>query len=254
MPALLQRYDPPLSLRLKLIFYRYWSRVRNVESPLHLRYSLGRLRHSPRPWLALLRLFIPYPTWHFPVPEPLSPRELLGNQVLMFQHRHNLVNLTAITLWRARDTSLRSLYRLLECMLSTEYSPIGQETEYFWYQRSWSLDRIPDPADPDPVRYAILASLAEELVIAFNWRLSLGMRRNKKHIFRQRGEDPWPPYTPVTGPAWTKDVPPIFQASLDELPPEFVRNGCQLVLEEKGISDTFGKRNIVTNVGWLYTI
>lgn len=255
MVSLLQRRDLPLRLRIRLIFYRYWYRVRRLQTPLKLRYSLGRLRHNhSRPWLALLRLFVPYPTWQFPVPEPLPPHELLGNDHLMLRRRYDLRNLTAIPLWRARDTPLRSLYRLCESMLSGEYSPMGEETEYFWYQRRWALHRIPDPADPDPIRYAILACLVEELVTAFNWRLSLGLRRDHNHVLRERDEDPYPPYEPVSGPAWTKDVPPIPQECLAHLQSEFVRDGRQLVLEERGVSEVFAKRNIVTNVGWLYTI
>jgi hypothetical protein len=36
-----------------------------------------------------------------------------------------------------------------------------------------------DPHDADPIRYAILASMAEALVAAFNWRLELGLQRDK---------------------------------------------------------------------------
>ncbi|PGH19380.1 hypothetical protein AJ80_04021 [Polytolypa hystricis UAMH7299] len=255
MVSILRRHDLPLRRRIWLLFYRYWYRVRSLRTPLTLRRSLGRLRHNhDRPWLALLRLFIPYPTWRFPVPEPASPQELLGNESLMLRRRYDLINLFAIPLWRARDTPLRSLYRMNEAMLSGEYSPVGQETEYFWYQPSWRLASIPDPADPDPIRYAMLACLVEELVTALNWRLSLGMRRNGKHILRKRNGDPYPPYNPVSGPAWTRDVPPIPRESLVGLPPEFVRDGCKLVLQVKGVSEVFAKRNIVTNVGWLYTI
>lgn len=255
MVSLWRRTDLPLRLRLKLFFYRYWHRVTRLQTPFEIRYSLARLKHNhSKPWLSLLWLFIPYPTWKFSIPEPLSPQEVLGNEDLMFRRRHDLINLTSIPLWRARDTPLRSLYRLYESLMSGEYSPIGQETEYFWYQRSWVLADIPDPADPDPIRYAILASLAEELVEAFNWRLGLGMRRNHKHILRERNEDPYPPYEPVSGPKWTGKVPPIPQELLADLPREFIRDGRLLVLEERGVSETFLKRNIVTNVGWHYTI
>lgn len=258
MPSIrqiLQRHDLPLRRRLYLIFYKYWYRVRRLQTPLKLRHSLRRLKHNhSRPWLALLRLFFPYPTWKFPIPEPLPPQKLLGNRELMILRRHDLRNLTAVPLWRARDTPLRSLYRMCECMLSGEYSPLGEETVYFWYQSRWELHDIPDPADPDPIRYALLASLVEELVAAFNWRLSLGLRRDRNHVFRERDGDPYPSYEPLSGPAWTRDVPPIPPECLASLPAEFVRNGCQLVLEAKGVSEHFAKRNIVTNVGWFYTI
>ncbi|KAK2813833.1 hypothetical protein FQN50_000234 [Emmonsiellopsis sp. PD_5] len=237
MPALLRRHDLPLRLRLRLIFHRYWYRLRNLQSPLHLRYSLARLRHNhPRPWLALLRLFIPYPTWHFPIPPPLSPQDLLGNEDLIPRYPPTLPLPTH---------GIHAVRRV---------SPMGTETEYFWYQSSWSLQRIPDPEETDPIRYVVLASLVEELVTAFNWRLGLGMRQDRRHVYRERNADPYPPYEAVRGPEWTGDVAPIERERLEGLSGGFVRDGCRLVLEEKGVSETFGKRNVVTNVGWLYTI
>ncbi|KAK2808494.1 hypothetical protein FQN50_004703 [Emmonsiellopsis sp. PD_5] len=253
--TLIRRRDLPLSLRLRLLFFRVLSPLCRFQTPFRVRSSLRRLRHDHnQPWLALLRLFIPYPAWLFAVPEPLPPQELLGNKDLMFHRRRELVVLNAIPIWRWRDTPLRSLYRLYESLISGEYSPLGEETEYFWYQSSWALDHIPDPADPNPIRYAILACLAEELVTAFNWRLSMGMRRNHEHILREHDSDPYPPYTPISGPLWTKHVPPIPQQCLEGLPSKYVRDGSLLVLEEKGRSELFARRNIVTNDGWLYTI
>lgn len=35
------------------------------------------------------------------------------------------------------------------------------------------LHGMPDPSDRDPIQYAILAYIAEELAKTFNWRLSL---------------------------------------------------------------------------------
>ncbi|KAE8346432.1 hypothetical protein BDV24DRAFT_158667 [Aspergillus arachidicola] len=97
----------------------------------------------------------------------------------------DLTNMRSVPIRRARDTPIRSMYRLYEAMAAGEYYAIPPEVEYFWYQRSWILCRVPDPRDPDPVRYAILASIIEELAKTFNWRLSLGMRRDKrKHIYR----------------------------------------------------------------------
>lgn len=253
--ALIKRRDLPLGLRFRLLFYRVLSPIRRLQSPFQLRHSLRRLGHDhERPWLVLLRLLVPFPTWRFSVPRPLPPQELLGNKELMLSRRHELIVCTAIPVWRWRDTPLRSLYRLYECMISGEYSPMGEETEYFWYQPSWAVDQIPDPADPEPIRYAILACFAEELVSAFNWRLSLGLRRNREHVLRERDSDPYPPFTPVSGPSWTKNVPPIPRECLAGLPPKVVRDGHLLVLEENGKSELFARRRIVTNDGWLYTI
>ncbi|EFQ98611.1 hypothetical protein MGYG_01635 [Nannizzia gypsea CBS 118893] len=240
----------PFWLAVRVFFRRIYYQL---QSPLALRGSIYSLRRFHKhPYLALLRLFIPWPSWRFPLPEQISVKEMLGNETLMFERRRHFNLYTSIPIWCMRDTPIRSLYRLYESMASGEYAPMGRETEYFWY-RGWELHAIEDPRDPDPVRYAIVASLVEELVTAFNWRLSLGMRRNHQHIIRESNSDPYPPYTPVAGPKWAKSVPAITPESLDGLPQEFVDEN-QLVLEAKGCSKTFLKRNIVTNVGWLYTI
>lgn len=231
--------------------------VRYMHTPLRLRSSIVRLSHNHKhPYLLLLSFFIPFPSWYFSVPEPTPPRDILGNPSLLQSLKGDIVNLRTIPIWRARDTSIRSLYRLYEAMASGNYAPIGPETEYFWYQsrKQWAAHLIEDPKDPDPVRYAILACLAEELVAAFNWRLSLGMRRNRQHLYRERNGDPYPPFEPERLPGWTKKVPPIEPWMVADLPPSMLDSEKRLVLEEGGSSEVFAKRNIVTNVGWLYTI
>ncbi|KAI1930173.1 hypothetical protein LOZ66_002071 [Ophidiomyces ophidiicola] len=244
------RRKKPFLLRLKHWFFQ----LRFLESPLRLRNSVARLRHNhSHPIFALLQLFNPFPTWKFPVPEPVPPIHMLGNAKLEKHRRTGLVHLRTIPVWRARDTPLRSLYRMYDAMISGEYASLGPETEYFWYQRCWTLHDIPDPKDPDPVRYAILASLLEELVVAFNWRLSLGLRRDRKHIIRVRDCDPYPPYDPVVAPEWTSTVKPIIPADILGFSQDYVSEG-KLVLEKSGLADIFAKRSIVTNVGWLYTI
>lgn len=180
----------------------WWMRVRRFirlyNTPIQFRSSIIRLRHDNKhPYLAFLRLLIPFPSWSFSV------------------------------------------------------------TEYFWYQsrERWPLHRIPDPKDPDPVRYATLACLAEELAVAFNWRLSLGLRRDGKHVYREKDEDPYPPFVPERPPEWTRRVPPIDrQLMRDSLPPSVLDQEGRLLLEKGGSNEVFAKRNIVTNVGWLYTI
>lgn len=240
----------PLGLRIRAWIYR----IRTYTTPLDLRGSVTRLRRLyDWPVLALLRLMIPLPSWKFSLHESPAAVDMLGNVELEDRLTAGMTDYLSIPLWRARDTPLRCLYRMYQAMASGVYEDLGKETEYFWYQRNWSLWSIRDPLDPDPVRYAIIACLLEELVIALNWRLSLGMRRNRNHITREKGSDPHPPYNPADGPLWTSSVPPIPDDVLKRLPPEHVSDG-KLILEAGGLSDLFASRNIVTNVGWLYTI
>lgn len=231
--------------------------IRYAHSPLRLRRSITRLRHyNQYPHLVLLRLFIPYPAWYFSVHDRAPPKDIVGNASLFESREGDIINLRAIPIWRARDTPLRSLYRLYEAIMSGEYVAMGPETEYFWFQsrKQWALHLIPDPQDPDPVRYAVLACLVEELVCAFNWRLSLGMRRNRAHVYRERDADPYPPFTPERLPEWTKNVPAIKEWMVADLPPTMLDSQKRLVLEKGGLNKVFAGRNIITNVGWLYTI
>ncbi|EGD94560.1 hypothetical protein TESG_02072 [Trichophyton tonsurans CBS 112818] len=256
---------PTIRPRRKVTWWlRMKYRLLRLTSPLRLRGSITRLSHrNKRPFLSLLRFCLPTTslTWSFPIPEPLSPSALLKEPSLCWKRRieGDLKNLQAIPIWRSRDTPLRSLYRLYEAVMAGEefFVVIGYETEYFWYQnrRSWEPQYIPDPADPDPLRYAILACIAEALVLALNWRLSLGMRRNGNHIHRQDGSDPYPPYNPLLMPSWVRDVPPVSTEYLRlTIPANKLDSDGRLVLIDGGKSEIFRKRNIIASEYRFYTI
>ncbi|PGG99754.1 hypothetical protein AJ80_09298 [Polytolypa hystricis UAMH7299] len=83
-----------------------------------------------------------------------------------------------------------------------------RNTFFFQNRRSWGIHQILDPCDPDPIRYALLACVVEVLVDSFNWRLSIGMRRDRNHVHRD-SSNPHPPYDQEVAPPWTKHVPPI---------------------------------------------
>jgi hypothetical protein len=219
-----------------------------------------RLRHDHRhPYLELLKLFIVHlqmPSWNwsynYPLPEPLAPKDIAGNEALFDRHHPDIFNLRYIPIWTIRDTPLRAVYRLYEILMTQEFVLLRLECEYMWHRqgRKWSLHSIPDPCDPDPVRYAMLASIVEELVRAFNWRLQHGQRRNGKHI-RRSIENPWPPYDPEVTPSWTASVPPIQAEDLCELPSDMVKDG-QLVLGDGGC-ENFLRRNFDAPTRYLYT-
>ncbi|CAG7968720.1 unnamed protein product [Penicillium salamii] len=250
-----RRPRPKISLWAR---FRWW--LRFCHSPLRLRGSYRRLSHHNRyPLLKLLRMFIPYPTWYFPIEGPFPLRPLIEDTQnktnIINSHFGDIHNLRDVPIWRWRDTPLRSIYRLYELHLADKYALIGWETEYFFFRPDWKLVDIPDPKDPDPIRYAILASITEEILDAFNWRLSLGLRRNGEKVLREDEGDPWPPFTPEELPNWTAKVAPIDKGQLKQtVPPGSLDADGNLVLEERGKSLNFRKRNIITNSGWLYTI
>ncbi|KAK2758614.1 hypothetical protein FQN54_003304 [Arachnomyces sp. PD_36] len=244
-------------MHVRRLFYKY---IYRLESPLEIRGSLVRLRQrNKHPFLALLRLFIPLPTWHFSVPDPVPFKVMLNNLPLLYSRLKStdIINMRCIPIWRARDTPIRSIYRIYEAIASRVYDAISPEVEYFFYQkrRSWAVHRIQDPCDPDPVRYAILASIAEQLADAFNWRMSLGMRRDKrKHIYRKTIDEALPPFPQETAPSWAMNVPAINIECIADLPGDMLDSSGRLVLEDWGKGPLFMKRNIVTGTGHFYTV
>ena len=118
---------------------------------------------------------------------------------------------------------------------------MGYECEYFFFhsEHSWRLSQIPDPQDPDPVRYAILASMVEALVDAFNWRLQLGLRRDKSI---DESEQRTSNFKREEAPIWTAAVKSLLK-TLD------LNN-----LEQGNPNQFFLKRNIKAPMGYLYTV
>lgn len=74
-------------------------------------------------------MFIPYPSWFFPIPGPFSARALIEdtkhNTGIITSHFGDIHNLRAIPIWRMRDTPLRSVYRLYELHLADHYELMG---------------------------------------------------------------------------------------------------------------------------------
>lgn len=254
MPSRAQpRYKITWWMRLK-------AKIKRLKTPLRLRESIDRLKyHHRHPYVELLKLFIENlqtPSWNwsynFPLPEPLAPRDITGNEDLLDRQNPNIDYLKYIRIWAIRDTPLRAVYRVYEILMTREFVLLRQECEYMWRQsgRKWSLRLIPDPRDPDPVRYAMLASIVEELVRAFNWRLKHGQRRNRKNV-RRSMENPWPVYDPEIVPSWTVSVPAIKAEDLAGLPADMVHNG-QLILED-GNCMNFLRRNFDAPTRYLYT-
>ncbi|KAK4152495.1 hypothetical protein C8A00DRAFT_16184 [Chaetomidium leptoderma] len=79
-------------------------------------------------------------------------------------------------------TSTASLYRMYEYLVVGHTIGLRNEIEYFFNQPSWAVSAIPDPADPDPERYAILAVLPSYLVTAFNRLIERGLPRGSPGI------------------------------------------------------------------------
>ena len=77
----------------------------------------------------------------------------------------------------------------------------------------WALKDFPDPKYKDPVRYALAASIMEQLVDVFNWRTQRGIRRDYvqtgwEMMVGRRWDLDYPPPRLEIAPLWTKRVPP----------------------------------------------
>lgn len=180
----------------------------------------------------------------------------MADRGLILRRKNFVVDYTqlrSMQLFRIRDTPLRSLYRLYECTCTLAHNEMMEESQYFFHGRpNWRVKDIPDPQDPDPVRYAILASLAETLVTSFNLKISMGLRRGITHekpllIFKFR-DDPDPPLEDP--PTWCAEVKPLT----DPLPlrPGSFNTGSKMTSTQGSRGEHFAKRNIMADVHQLW--
>lgn len=115
-----------------------------------------------------------------------------------------------------------------------------EESNYFFNQPSWALIDMPDPRDADPVRYAILASLLEILADAFNWKISLGLRRGVKSASLTKAQrtlyrtNPNKPFEQM--PEWVKGVPRVDgRVMIMPVKAYETRNRSSIFFEKRGI-------------------
>ncbi|CAE6457222.1 unnamed protein product [Rhizoctonia solani] len=169
--------------RIRTIFRRIFGRFGILDN-LYYRVSdpIRRVSSAHRPFKVAFNLILPLNHTHYPLvpasyPKPLEvlERPELAQECLHRDgHYHQL---RSVALFSLRDTPIRSLYRLCVGVSAQDHNEIMLEAQYFWHHKDWSIRNVPDPRDSDPVRYAMLASIVEELVDAFNFKLELGLRR-----------------------------------------------------------------------------
>ncbi|KAL9063251.1 MAG: hypothetical protein Q9157_008333 [Trypethelium eluteriae] len=90
--------------------------------------------------------------------------------------------------WRGPYTDgnapLPLLYRMYESFVADDELGLREDIRYFWGKEEWAVADIPDPHDPDPERYAILAAITGMLVLAFNYKIGLGFPRDGPAMIR----------------------------------------------------------------------
>lgn len=264
----------PPKLRRKLMRLR--SRLRQPFTPLELRRSLGLLRvihadgyhesfPSVRACLHLARLLFRLP-WYHPCHLPPPPSEIMAYPHRQYFQTHHTALLAErqLPLWRWRDTASRSFFRIYEGLCADHHEHVGYETEYFWYRNdpAWTPEMLPDPREFGDLaageegerQLTVLASAAEALADAFNWRYMHGFRRDRNHVEPSLAR---PPVYKVVfkGPAWAASVPrlPTF-FELHPVDPEWKATGEDNVLNYSGELCPFWKRNIFVETGALRTV
>lgn len=195
---------------------------------------------SAHPLQVLFKLFSGF-SGGVTLPKPLpSPQELRDQKDLISRRYDGITVLRQIPSFSTQDTATASVYRMCEFLCANDSNQLMLEVQYFWdHPRPdlWALEMLPDPRDDDAERYAILASLVESLVLAFNYRLKLGLRRKlaTENSTSQLQEN---------CPYWTSQVLKLQNA---------------LILYEDDIfasisENPFRARNIVANAGNLFSV
>lgn len=112
----------------------------------------------------------------------------------------------------SRNDPVSTLYRLYESFVLDDNAQLRSEIEYFWNRPDWPVSSIPDPQDPHPTRYAILAVLTCWLAKAFNHLITHGtLRRTAEHITPEELKElqAQEPKALEEPPAWAAEVPAL---------------------------------------------
>jgi hypothetical protein len=111
------------------------------------------------------------------------------------------------------DTPVKALYRMYEHIMLDQSLEIRNEFEAFWFRSGWKVSEIPDPRDPDPERYAVVACIPALLCLAFNKRIELGLPRDAPAIFTRDQLEEWRSRGREyeMEPEWTEGVPQLDQ-------------------------------------------
>lgn len=170
-------------------------------------------RSFRHPFLTFCKLAWPLP-WKYSLPTPLDSLEIRDHPHIVHQRYYvdeNFRKLRFFPLFQLRDTPLRSVYRLHDALCADAQNYVMLEADYFWRRADWRIKDIPDPKDPNPLRYAMLAAIVESMAECYNYKISLGLRRGAGVLSRAQDRanimDPNKPFEDP--PSWASDVPAV---------------------------------------------
>lgn len=184
----LEWWAPLTPLRLRITIYRIWN------------FTKHPIRHL---------LFLACP-WRASLPPQLTPSQLINSSDEVRERHEAIQQFHAVPLFAWRDTPIRSIYRMYEFITPGLNYMLQEEISHFYFHPDparFRVEDIPDPHDPDPLRYAIVASIIETLAESFTWRQKGGLRRDGSILF-----DPDAPA--ICPPAWTKNVPAMPEPAI----------------------------------------
>ncbi|RDL34679.1 Uncharacterized protein BP5553_07807 [Venustampulla echinocandica] len=139
------------------------------------------------------------------------------------------------------DTPAASLYRMYEYTVLGYNTGLRTEIESFFNHPNWLVADIPDPKDPDPARYAILAVLPQFLVEAFNRLIRRGLPRNAPTIIAGDAHEAELRAMPIVlerMPPWAEKVPKLKE-------PLIIPNSEGGTPDEKTRSPKYLKMNLI---------
>ena len=162
-------------------------------------------------------------------PIPAEPKAILSNRATYLgmypingAYRFSLVKSSGISGLKKRlsgqnspDTPLASFYRLYIFLVLDMNTQLRNELEYFFsIHPDWAVKDIPDPRDPNPERYAILAVLTKLMCLAFNNKIEKGLPRNAPPIIEDFAYWASKPKVLERQPAWSMQVPRLAKPLL----------------------------------------
>ncbi|KAJ7135381.1 hypothetical protein C8R43DRAFT_1020803 [Mycena crocata] len=172
-----------LHSRLRRVWYGAWFTCRDtvIRYIRFVQHVSAAIRHTSS-WRTLWFILWPFP-WTYRIPPPMSVQEILDDRPLATRRFGDCREFSYFSLFKARDTPLFAFYRLYEVAVAQSGPNMFEGSKYLWVHGG-PLKDMPDPKDPDPVRYAALAGLMHALCQAFNWRADQGCVRGY-HTFGQ---------------------------------------------------------------------
>lgn len=117
---------------------------------------------------------------------------------------------------------------------------LRSEIEFFFNKPSWAVADIPDPNDPDPEQYAVLAVLTFYIATAFNRLIERGLPRDSPFIISTAMEDE------LKGRPVVLEKEPNWIASVQKLEGTLIiPNVAGHIPEEESRSSRFRELNII---------